>query len=98
MPKEHFTTSVYHYPEAKLPKSQLAYGRQRPIMGYSTRTKGGEKAMEIDREHIVTQEETGENAPIEDAGKRAKAEMEELEDQAKKDVQEGLDEDAGDKG
>ena len=46
--------------------------------------------MEIDKEKIVTQEETGETAPIDTAGQKAKEEMKELAADAKKTVEEGV--------
>ena len=62
--------------------------------------------MSIDKNKITTQDELNEPAPMDQADERAKAEMSELERQAKKDVAEGLrqtedddqtDEDDGDK-
>jgi hypothetical protein len=62
--------------------------------------------MSIDKNKITTQDELNEPAPMDRADERAKAEMSELERQAKKDVAEGLrqteeddqtDEDDGDK-
>ena len=46
--------------------------------------------MSIDKNKIKTQDELNEAAPMDEADQRAKAEMRELEDQAKKDVAEGL--------
>lgn len=46
--------------------------------------------MSIDKNKITTQDELNEPAPMDRADERAKAEMEELERQAKKDVAEGL--------
>ena len=46
--------------------------------------------MSIDKNKITTQDELGEPAPMDKADERARAEMEELERQAKKDVAEGL--------
>lgn len=46
--------------------------------------------MSIDKNNITTQDELGEAAPMDQADERAKAEMKELEQQAKKDVAEGL--------
>ena len=46
--------------------------------------------MSIDKNKITTQDELGEPAPMDKADARARAEMEELERQAKKDVAEGL--------
>jgi hypothetical protein len=48
--------------------------------------------MEIDKDHIVTQEETGEPALIEVADEAAGKKMRELEEEAKRSVEEGLDE------
>jgi hypothetical protein len=46
--------------------------------------------MSIDKNKITTQDELGEPAPMDQADKRVEAEMKELENQAKKDVAEGL--------
>lgn len=46
--------------------------------------------MSIDKNNITTQDELNEPAPMDQADERAKAEMKELERQAKKDVAEGL--------
>ncbi|MEO6391545.1 MAG: hypothetical protein ABIP75_06810 [Pyrinomonadaceae bacterium] len=46
--------------------------------------------MDIDKDHIVTQEETGEQAPIDIVDERVKVEMAEMEEEAKKAVAEGL--------
>jgi hypothetical protein len=46
--------------------------------------------MSIDKNKITTQDELNEPAPMDQADERAKAEMSELERQAKKDVAEGL--------
>ena len=46
--------------------------------------------MSIDKNKITTQDELNEPAPMDQADERAKAEMEALERQAKKDVAEGL--------
>lgn len=46
--------------------------------------------MSIDKNNITTQDELNEPAPMDQADARAKAEMKELERQAKKDVAEGL--------
>ncbi|HKV34088.1 MAG TPA: hypothetical protein VJP89_07205 [Pyrinomonadaceae bacterium] len=46
--------------------------------------------MSIDKNKITTQDELNEPAPMDQADERAKAEMRELERQAKKDVAEGL--------
>ena len=46
--------------------------------------------MEIDRDHIVTQEETGEPAAIDQVEDRVEAEMKRLKGEAKKLVADGL--------
>ena len=46
--------------------------------------------MSIDPNKITTQDELGEPAPMDQADERAKAEMERLEREAKKEVAEGL--------
>jgi len=46
--------------------------------------------MVIDKNKITTQDELEEPAPMDQADQRAEAEMKKLEDQAKKDVAEGL--------
>ena len=46
--------------------------------------------MSIDKNKITTQDELNEVAPMDEADERARAEMRELEEQAKKDVAEGL--------
>ncbi len=46
--------------------------------------------MEIDKDHIVTQEETGEPAPIDQVEDRVEAEMKKLKGEAKKIVGDGL--------
>jgi len=46
--------------------------------------------MSIDKNKITTQDELDEAAPMDQADERAKAEMRELEQQAKKEVAEGL--------
>lgn len=46
--------------------------------------------MSIDKNHITTQDELDEPAPMDQADERAKAEMRELAEQAKRDVEEGL--------
>jgi len=46
--------------------------------------------MNIDKNKIKTQDEMGEPAPMDQADKRAEAEMKKLEKKAKKDVAEGL--------
>ena len=46
--------------------------------------------MSIDKNKIKTQDELDEPAPMDQADQRAEAEMKKLEDQARKDVAEGL--------
>ncbi len=46
--------------------------------------------MEIDKDHIKTQDETGELAPIDQIEERVEAEMERLKGEAKKFVADGL--------
>jgi len=46
--------------------------------------------MSIDKNKITTQDELDEPAPMDIADQRAEAEMNELEDRAKRDVAEGL--------
>lgn len=46
--------------------------------------------MSIDKNKITTQDELNEPAPMDKADERARAEMNELEEQAKKEVAEGL--------
>ena len=46
--------------------------------------------MSIDKNKITTQDELDDPAPMDIADQRAEAEMNELEDRAKKDVAEGL--------
>lgn len=46
--------------------------------------------MSIDKNKITTQDELEEPAPMDKADERAEAEMKKLEEQAKKDVAEGL--------
>ena len=46
--------------------------------------------MSIDKDHVKTQDELDEPAPMDIVDKRVDAEMEELEDKAKKDVADGL--------
>lgn len=46
--------------------------------------------MEIDKDHIVTQEETGEPAAIDQVEGRVEAEMKKLQGEAKKIVADGL--------
>jgi hypothetical protein len=48
--------------------------------------------MSIDKNKITTQDELDEPAPIDVVDKRVEAEMKELEEKAKKDVREGLNE------
>lgn len=48
--------------------------------------------MSIDKDKIKTQDELDEPAPIDVVEKRVEAEMKELEEKAKKDVREGLNE------
>jgi uncharacterized protein YjbJ (UPF0337 family) len=47
-------------------------------------------SMGIDKDHIQTQDETGELAPIDEVEERVEAEMEKLKGEAKKLVGEGL--------
>lgn len=49
--------------------------------------------MGIDKDHIQTQEETGERAPIDQVEGRVEAEMERLTGEAKKMVADGLQDD-----
>ena len=49
--------------------------------------------MGIDRDHIQTQDETGEPAPIDQVEERVEAEMEKLKGEAKKLVADGLQDD-----
>lgn len=49
--------------------------------------------MSIDKDKITTQDELDEPAPIDIAGERAEQEMKELEEKAKRDVREGLQQD-----
>ncbi|HKR21050.1 MAG TPA: hypothetical protein VJS17_00595 [Pyrinomonadaceae bacterium] len=49
--------------------------------------------MSIDKDKITTQDELNEPAPIDIAGERAEQEMKELEEKAKRDVREGLQQD-----
>jgi hypothetical protein len=49
--------------------------------------------MEIDKDHIQTQDETGELAPIDQVEGRVEAEMERLKGEAKKQVADGLQDD-----
>jgi hypothetical protein len=46
--------------------------------------------MGIDKDHIKTQDETGELAPIDQVEERVEAEMERLKGEAKKQVADGL--------
>lgn len=46
--------------------------------------------MSIDKNKIKTQDELGEPAPMDQVEQRVEAEMRKLEDQAKRDVAEGL--------
>jgi hypothetical protein len=46
--------------------------------------------MQIDPEHVVTQEETGEPAPIDEVEGRVEAEMKIIEGRAKEGVAQGL--------
>ena len=46
--------------------------------------------MSIDKNKIKTQDEMDEPAPMDQVGQRVEREMKKLEDQAKKDVAEGL--------
>ena len=53
--------------------------------------------MSIDKNKIKTQDELDEQAPMDQAEQRAEAEMKRLEDEAKKEVAEGLrNQDTGD--
>ena len=56
----------------------------------SLKAAGENIEMSIDKNKITTQDELGEPAPMDQADKRADAEMKRLEDQAKKDVAESL--------
>ena len=49
--------------------------------------------MEIDKDKIVTQEESGEEAPIDQVENRVEAEMKEIEGRAKERVAQGLQDD-----
>ena len=49
--------------------------------------------MSIDKDKITTQDELNEPAPIDVATERAEQEMRELEEKAKRDVREGLQQD-----
>jgi len=46
--------------------------------------------MSIDKNKIKTQDDLNEPAPMDEADKRAEAEMKRIEDQTKKEVREGL--------
>jgi hypothetical protein len=46
--------------------------------------------MSIDKNKITTQDDLGEPAPMDQAGERAEAEMKRLEEEAKREVAEGL--------
>ena len=46
--------------------------------------------MDLDKNRIVTQEETGEPAPIDQVEERVEAEMKKLEGEAKKQVADGI--------
>lgn len=46
--------------------------------------------MDLDKENVQTQEETGELAPIDQVEERVEAEMKKLEGEAKKQVADGL--------
>jgi hypothetical protein len=48
--------------------------------------------MSIDKNKITTQDELNEPAPIDQVDARVESEMKELEEKAKKDVREGLEE------
>ena len=50
----------------------------------------GEGEMEIDPDKVVTQEETGEEAPIDQVEGRVEAEMKRIEGRAKEGVAQGL--------
>jgi hypothetical protein len=54
--------------------------------------------MSIDKNKITTQDELNEPAPMDQADQRAEAEMKRLEDQAKRDVAEGLEQQGDPKG
>jgi len=60
----------------------------RPLV--RVKVAGDNIEMSIDKNKITTQDELGEPAPMDQADKRADAEMKRLEDQAKKDVAESL--------
>jgi hypothetical protein len=46
--------------------------------------------MEIDKEKVVTQEETGEQAPVDEVEARVEAEMKRLEGSARESVAQGM--------
>jgi hypothetical protein len=54
--------------------------------------------MSIDKNKITTQDELNEPAPMDQADQRAEAEMKKLEEQAKRDVAEGLEQQGDPKG
>ena len=54
--------------------------------------------MSIEKNKITTQDELGEPAPMDQADQRAEAEMKKLEEQAKRDVAEGLEQQGDPKG
>jgi hypothetical protein len=54
--------------------------------------------MSIDKNKITTQDELDEPAPMDQADQRAEAEMKKLEEQAKRDVAEGLEQQGDPKG
>lgn len=49
--------------------------------------------MSLDKNHLVTQDETGEPAPIDQVENRVETEMKRLEGEAKKQVADGLQDD-----
>jgi len=55
-----------------------------------TISENGEVSMEIDKERIQTQEETGELAPMDQVEERVGAEMKKVEGKAKQQVADGL--------
>jgi uncharacterized protein YjbJ (UPF0337 family) len=54
------------------------------------KTDGGQGMTDIKKDHIVTQEETGEPAPIDQVEERVEAEMKRIEGRAKESVGQGL--------
>jgi hypothetical protein len=61
------------------------------IIGLVGFTAGGRSnSMSIDKDHVKTQDELNEPAPMDVVEERVDAEMKELEDKAKKDVADGL--------